>query len=113
MQENLKLNYFVGKAHVKKLISELLIFKTPVTPANKINKKNNIKLNFFAELPLRNWTCPACNFVFAIQEKTHHRCFSSESKPSIFDGPLNKFFGFYFFFRYDPFKPPAIFFARL
>jgi hypothetical protein len=113
MQENSKLDHLVGKAHAKKLMSESLTSKTPVMPANKASRRTNTKLDSFVEPPLRNWTCPACNFVFAIQEKTHHRCSSSESKPSTIDGPLDKFFRSYPSFRYDPSKPPAISFARL
>ncbi len=103
MQEGSRSDHLAGKAHTKKLMSESSVLLDhlygisiePVTPVKK------------------TWTCPSCKAVFAIHEKTYHRCSSSESKPSTIDGPLDKFFRFDPSFYYNPSAPPATSFGML
>ena len=103
MHEDSKSDHLAGKAHAKSLMSESSVLpdhlhgisKKPVMPIKKI------------------WTCRSCKAVLAIHEKTCHRCFSSESKPSAIDGPLDEFFRFYPSFYYDPSAPPATSFGLL
>lgn len=103
MHEGSKSDHLAGKAHAKKLMSESLVLPdhlhdTSTKPVMPIKK---------------TWTCPSCKAVFAIHEKTYHRCSSSESKPSAIDGPLDKFFRLYPSFYYDPSAPPATSFGLL
>lgn len=103
MQEGSKFDHLAGKTHAKTLMSNSSVLlhhlhvtsTKPVTPVKK------------------TWPCPSCKAVFASPEKTYHRCFSSESKPSTIDGPLDKFFCFYPSFHYDPSAPPATSFGLL
>ena len=103
MQEGSKPDHLAGKAHAKKLMS-----KSSVLPDH---------LHITSPKPVtsvkKTWSCPSCNVVFATQEKAYHRCFSSESKPSTIDGPLDKFFCIYPSFHYDPSAPPATSFGLL
>jgi len=103
MHEGSKSDHLTGKVHTKKLMSESSvpldhlrgIPREPVTPVKE------------------TWTCPSCRAVFAIHEKTYHRCSSPESKPSTIDDPLDKFFRSKPSFCYDPSAPPATSFGML
>ena len=103
MHEGSKSDHLAGKAHAKKLMS-----KSSILPDHLPNTSTK------PVMPIKKtWTCPSCEAVFAIHEKTYHRCSSSESKPSAIDGPLDKFFRFYPSFYYDPSAPPATSFGLL
>ncbi len=103
MHEGSKSDHLAGKAHAQKLMSE-----SSVLPDRQHD--SSIK----PVMPIKQtWTCPTCKDVFAIHEKTYHRCSSSGSEPSAIDGPLDKFFRFYPSFCYDPSTPPATSFGLL
>ena len=103
MHENSKSDHLAGKAHAKCLMSD-----SPVLPdhLHDVSTKPVMPIEI-------TWTCPSCNAVFAIQERTYHHCSSSQSKPSAIDGPLDEFFGFYPSFDYDASVPPATSFGLL
>ena len=103
MHEGSKSDHLAGKAHAQKLMVESSILPDP---PHDISTKPVIPIQ-------KTLTCPSCKAVFPTHKKTHHRCSSSEPKPSAIDGPLDRFFHFYPSFNYDPSTPPATSFGLL
>lgn len=121
MQHVSKADHLAGKAHAREL--KFVGPLSPIVPshasstvvsgatvAQNTKPKNHRAPNTNENPQPTSWTCPSCDNVFSLKQKTSHSCAYSIPKSS---GPLDNFFRSYPSFHYDASTPPATSFNSL